>query len=311
MIHRGGALAGRSLGRAELWQGGDREMAGERSIEAVEMLDIPPRLRGGWTREARPGGVLAGASAVPRKRPHPGPPRRRGGRSLIPRSRWFCPAGRRSRRAVEHLGRQRGSHGLGLGGGGVEMAGERFDAVDRAIPPRLRGGWTREARPGGVLARASAAPRKRPHPGPPRRRGGRSLIPRARWFCAGCSPVTASGRTPRPTARRPWPRPWRRRRRDGGRALPGGGRVRISLPVFGEGGRAKRGRVGFLQAAAPCRGKDPTPALPEDGEGEGLIPRARWFWAGCSPVTASGRTPRPTARRPWPRPWRRRRRDGG
>ena len=46
--------------------------------------DIPPRLRGGWTREARPGGVLAGGSAVPRKRPHPGPPRRRGGRRADP-----------------------------------------------------------------------------------------------------------------------------------------------------------------------------------------------------------------------------------
>jgi hypothetical protein len=41
---------------------------------------------------------------------------------------------------------------------------------------------------------------------------------------------------------------------------------RESLPVFGEGGRAKRGRVGFTGTAVPWT--DPTPTLPEDGEGE-------------------------------------------
>jgi len=40
----------------------------------------------------------------------------------------------------------------------------------------------------------------------------------------------------------------------------------LSLPVFGEGGRAKRGRVGTTKGMV-VPGKEPHPTLPEDGEG--------------------------------------------
>jgi len=46
----------------------------------------------------------------------------------------------------------------------------------------------------------------------------------------------------------------------------------LSLPVFGEGGRAKRGRVGITGTVLLWQ--DPTPTLPEDGEGEERRPMA-------------------------------------
>jgi len=39
-------------------------------------------------------------------------------------------------------------------------------------------------------------------------------------------------------------------------------------PSSGRVAERKRGRVGFCKRGALCRGEDPTPALPEDGEGE-------------------------------------------
>ena len=191
------------------------------------------------------------------------------------------------------------------------MAGERFEAVDVFGYPSPSSGRVdaRSAAGWGSCRRQRRAAEKTHPAALPEDGEGEGLIPQARWFWAGCSPVTARGQTLRPTARRPWPRAWRRRSRWRASASRRW-MCSISLPSSGRVDARSAAGWGCLPVTLPRKRPHPGPPRRRGGS-KALIPPARWFWAGCSPVTASGRTPRPTARQPWPRPWRRRRQDGG
>src|SRR6266436_5530039 len=68
-------------------------------------------------------------------------------------------------------------------------------------------------------------------------------------------------------------------------------------PSPSSGRVAERSEVGWGPTARPCRGKDPTPTLPEDGEGAARSPRPQYpalyfaSWSLSSFMAAAGSTP--------------------